>query len=280
LPKNIIWDSDIDTSKTPKKFHEYLWDKWVNSFYKNDRIAVRGIDPDFFEGLNLNIETIEETTEELKQPRMTTLFDHNADSDNENGLYGEVACHFPFTSEHPLGKIIIGIPQKPYLKNELIEMGATKIAIVDDRIWRERNWPCIIGRYKDNTHKKLLTVWQKRGVKICNVENAIKDFESFVEKFPDQEYHFLIFHQGEIDEIKKRTKINFNALWNRLKRKVSCTVIDTGRGVPDQAQKDNLKYVPFSLLQEYIINKSGDSLAKKGLVDYLFSVKATGDING
>lgn len=78
-------------------------------------------------------------------------------------------------------------------------------------------------------------MWARKGVDIWDVDRAINNFKQFVKTFPNEKYQFLIFHQGEIDEIKKRNRDEFEGLWKNLKTKVLCTVIDTGRGVPEQA---------------------------------------------
>jgi len=273
LPQNVIRCSSCSETGDivePGKFYEEIWNKWVSFFYSDYKLAVR------ITGILLpsNLNVLEDKCDYLNSTEKYVLLDHKKESDNSK-LYTAVACHIPFdTSGGTIYEIVKKTDEESYLIGQLIEMGATTIAIVDDRIWKTRNKIVNVEKYKIESSKEILSLWERKGVDICDVDCAINDFEQFVENFPKQKYQFLIFHQGEIDEIKKRTGDKFKQLWKILKNRVLCTVIDTGRGVPEQALEDNLRWVPYSLLQECIIEKAGHSLAKKRLVDLLVTLKA------
>jgi len=211
LPKNVIsWSSfpEIGDSANPDKFYEEIWHKWISSFFRDYQLAVRK------NGISVpsNLNVLENNCDYINSPEKYVLLDHKKESDNST-LYSAVACHIPFdTSGGTIYEIIEKTEEEPYLKNQLIEMGATNIAIVDDRIWRTKNKICTVGKYKKKSSKELLTLWKKQGVDIYDVDVAINNFEEFVESFPNEKYQFLIFHQGEIDEIKKRNRNEFEGL--------------------------------------------------------------------
>jgi len=291
--KNIICcrSFDGDCFDSPEKFYEWIWKRWVSGFLgDNYQLVIRqtyGCVADNLKNLSdnpqknlkkcqlLHIKEDKETNEKkVKKPSSCVLLDHQAGSDNSY-LYGKVACHIPYRSGTPIFDIITMIPEKHYHICEFIEMGVARVAIVDDRIWKAKDKPCSVDGYNTASSKKLFELWKKKGVDIRDVDCAIKKFGEFVNKFPGKKFHFLIFHQGEIDEIKKRIgEANFRKLWDQLKSKVVCTVIDTGRGVPPQALIDNLRWMSYSILQECLVEKAGDSLSKKRLLDYLISLRA------
>jgi len=280
LPPNVVCCSfslDEVCNLGTNEFYKKIWEEWINHFYKNRyQLVLRWEAPlaNCLRNSTSFILVIKENENKIGRGASNwVLLDHKRNSDT-SALYSKVACHIPFGSEEPLVAILKEIPQKPYLIYELIEMGITKVAIIDDRIWKARNKICPVGRarYEKEQSKRLLNLWERKGVFIKDSDSLVSNFENFVEGFPDKKYHFLIFHQGEVDEIKKRVKENeFKDLWNRLKSKVICTVIDTGRGAPKQASEDGLRWIPYSLLQKCVLEEAGDSLAKKRLLDYLIS---------
>lgn len=278
LFENIIVTDNL-RDDTPLNLYNDLVEKWTSHFWTDFKIAERGAGSTTLRDklTGAGCEAIPEKGE-LSEVNNTILFDH----DKINGadrLYSRVRYHFPFDMGHPLWKEVIKkIIEYPYLKSELIEMGATRIAIVDSRIWETRSKVFNCSKYSSIEHKSFISWWKKKGVDILDVDFAIKDFNgfvrSFIEKSQSEKYHFLVFHQGEIDEIRKRDGSKFEGLWNTLKSAVICTVIDTGRGVPAQARKDNLRWIPYSILQEYLIHKATDYMAKKKLIESLTSTKA------
>ncbi|MEW6419329.1 MAG: hypothetical protein AB1480_14655 [Nitrospirota bacterium] len=280
LPENVIRCSSFpEMNGGPDKFYEELWGEWTSKFYGNNKLILR-IDAPIAEELNKFILCIGEGVKEeerVKNPSNSILLDHLRGSD-KSSLYKSVACHIPFGTEEPLfSEILQKIPDANYLICELIEMGITKVAIVDDRIWKAQDKSCPLprGRYTEDLSKKLFNLWERKAVDIIDTDNLVLNFKEFVNSFPNKKYHFLIFHQGEIQEIKKRIKENeFKEFWNKLKTKVICTLIDTGRGTPEQALEDNLRWLPYSLLQECVLEKAYDSLAKKRLIDHLMSSRA------
>jgi len=282
LPKNVAQFSlKIEDFKEPENFYKELWRNWVRCIYGNFTLIVVG---DFSKDIqtkleNHRIEVIKDRASLSTPPPLNEiiLFDHTdvAKADNDN-VYNGVKSHFPFTTAGLLWNVIKKIPEEPYIKEELIEMGAIKIAVVDDRVWQAREKQISHSKYKDDSIKKLYRWWEKKGIDICTVGDVTENFEKFVKEFPKDEYHFLIFHQGEIDEIQKKIgKAKFNSLWSNLKAKITlATIIDTGRGIPKQAKKDGLRWMHYSSLQECLIIKANEDLAKKRLVDCLFSLKA------
>lgn len=130
--------------------------------------------------------------------------------------------------------------------------------------------------------------WEKGRVWLLNHRNALDNFGKFVADLDTQFmdtlnegdkikplFDFFIIHQGIIDEIKrldaeKRTS-RFEEGWVRLRKKVRWLVVDTGRGRPDQAVNDCLRWVEYSNLADCLVQRAA---AKLDLAHLLFALQA------
>ena len=111
--------------------------------------------------------------------------------------------------------------------------------------------------------KSLFNVWEKRRVYLQNADDAVANFSDFVEHMhpPDGNdcFDFVVIHQGIIDEVKKTLTLDkFNAAWTKLKKRTRWLVIDTGRGLPEQARLESHRWVEYSNVAECVARYAGD----------------------
>lgn len=271
---------DLSKNNSPDDLYNKIWEKYFQDLNKeilNQKIVVRwGDDGGFNESIkkNLNDSSFIHIWHTINVVDFDNfiLFDHKSDN-NETGLCSKASLRVPFDSADALGYLLQSdLTQLKFLRYEFLESFNTKVAIVDNRVWEECSKQISIK--KCNNVAIIKDVWKKMGVEFFDHNEAITDFKDFVEK-REQGYKYLIFHQGEIDEIKKNIKNDFWQNWKKLCKKFDHVIIDTGRGVPDQAKKDNLRWVQYSSIQDCIINqiKNNIGIAKYNLIKLLSSLK-------
>ena len=274
LHKNVCHYEGFVEFTDPVSFYENIWKSWTNQFWPNHEIAIRGDKPSSM--LNYFGADFVSSNETIASTVRKVVFDHNY-VDNDNELYDRASHFYSYsTGENLWTEQIKQIELKKYIYYELLEMGATNIAVIDSRISDCRFNMIHSKYYKTAESRQLINYWHKKGVDIFDVKDVINNFVFFVHNFVAGKYHFMVFHQGEIDEIKKRYHEQFAVLWEQLTSKVVCTVIDTGRGTPPQAKEQLLRWMPYSILQEYLIHKSNEYLAKMKLLRCLTSAKVEG----
>jgi len=239
----------------------------------------------------------------MSVPGILTLLDQNCPaSANQNGRYGLIydhkkrpeednlfktaSFHHSFSSDEPIAEVF----PKPQGNSQptasqivellrLWEASAISVAVIDERIWLERDRQARHGvsKYADNSDFCLvLNAWKKRRVYLLDPDKAKRNFNEFVTNClipPEgaQFYDFVIIHQGIIDEIKKSIGDGFKKPWEGLREKARWVIIDTGRGRPDQAKEERLRWVEYSNLAECLVTFAADKLR---LAHLLFALQA------
>ena len=251
----------------PKSTQSGLWERWTQSQWWSDhKLAVRW---------NRHSETVAEIggdeTWTPNNPGRLLTFDHKPDSDDTD-LYEHAAYHQSIKSNFPTAVLLQDGDQF-----RIKEACAMSVAVVDERIWKEREEKATTGviKYDSSESKELAETWKKRRVYLKNTDKAFSNFKRFVAKNlgppHDVPFDFLIIHQSIIGDAKEKLGENFEPVWEELKSKTRWLIVDTGRGVPDQAREENLRWVEYSNLAECLIRSAGD---KRKLMDLLWSVRA------
>lgn len=273
LPIRCV-EMDTGIFRDPENLYLSIWKKWLSIWNKKilgKNIVVRW---SYFKKdiQDAGYIKIEETVNSGYKGFI--IFDHRTQPDDSQ-LFKEASFHVPFSAEDGLGALLRSdVKQLKLLRYEFLEATTTRIAVVDNRIWEEGQRTVKIKKYK-NDSAQIKYAWEKMGVTFYDHSIVIDDFGSFVKSIKGNIYKFIIFHQGEIDEIKKVDK-EFDNNWKTLKSKVSYVIIVTGRGVPEQAKDDDLRWVQYALLQNYLIDqiKGQDiGIAKYNLIQLLFSLR-------
>jgi hypothetical protein len=276
--------SFCDDFKVPshENIRDYLWDQWVSDQWWNESIILARwnlsnatiCDDEYSISEEYRVPKLEKQSEQAPDSVFSTLvsneesiivFDHEEDAD-DTLLYDEALYHTTFKGGSTTADLLIN-SRKSLIK----EYTCISVAIIDERIWMKRDIDARYGisKYNDPISCKLANVWEKRRVKIMNTDLAFKDFKKFVDGI-ESIYDFLVVHQGIIEDAKSKLD-DFRSVWNELKSQCRWIVVDTGRGKPDRAREEGLRWVEYSNLSECIVESSGD---KKKLVDLLTSLRA------
>lgn len=266
-----------------------LWKSWVNWNWGQFKICVRW----GYETWHNEIAEVMKRGEDLplnsQRGANYLSFDHKIDKQEETELYKQSAYHQAILGGQPMA-ILLGKSwqeKDERLLYQFKEAAAVSVAILDERIFGQGNTEAKscegIDKYNSNEAREIKALWQERRVDILDIERAIKDFPSFVKNLPLSKrlltlqssfvYDFFVIHQGLIDEARKLGNTgsrNFEEGWQLLMKAVRWIIIDTGRGKPDRAKEENLRWIEYSNLAEYIINK----VDKYGLMRMLFALQA------
>lgn len=264
----------------PENVRQYLWSKWVSEQRWNESpvlvrwsahdatIAERGVSETF---------SLDEVSSEFKQAHNDVsdlfpegelagaVFDHK-DSADDTALYERSHFHTTFKAGSKTQELLTN-GHLPIIK----EFSLMSVGIIDERIWMKRNIEARYGtkKYTKDESKKLINVWKKRRVDLMDSDLALEKFSVFVDRIESM-YDFMVVHQGIIEHAKTRVD-NFESVWKELKGKCRWIVVDTGRGKPDRARDEGLRWVEYSNLSECVVESSGD---KKKLIDLLTSLRA------
>ena len=127
------------------------------------------------------------------------------------------------------------------------------------------------GKMKYSNQMTFETAWAKQRVTVLDAVSAKMDFSSFVDNLQpprgSNRYDFLVVHQGDLDKIFDAIPESFELLWKRLKAKARWVVIETGRGKPELAHSEGLRWVEYSNLAEILFHGS-----KLDLVSFMFAL--------
>ena len=271
----------IDWNELSEKLHatldelkSFLWEKWVQKWWSGFTLCVRGI------GSRDNHGTVAERFYEqgIDDPEDTNLlvYDHQPNSDRTN-LFRKADFHECFTGGTPTDTLLK--LKDRWMRWRVKEAAAISVGVLDERIFLEKDKEAREGvsKYECASYKKIINAWEKRRVYLFNHEDAINDFEEFVEgvEKKHQALDFFIIHQGIIDEIKKRDQAKqtakFSKGWSRLKGITRWLIIDSGRGHPDQAIKECLRWVEYSNLADCLVQHAA---IKYNLAQLLFALQA------
>ncbi len=261
-----------------------LWEVWVNGKWGQFKICVRW----WIFGQNwTHREILFLKNKEDQACGECLAFDHDGTGEGKvdrTNLYRDSAYHQAIKSGQPMATLLYEALEKAKNKNEemllyrIKEAAAVKVGVVDERIFQRRDEikDFVEGsdKYGEQNSLKIKSLWEKRRVDILDIDPIVKDFYSFADSLEESTYDFFIIHQGLIDDARKPENTGpdrFEEGWKLLKQKVRWVIIDTGRGKPERAMQEGLRWIEYSNLAEYLINRAGD---KYGLTRILFALQA------
>jgi len=211
------------------------------------------------------------------------LFDHSKYVDATDTVLNNTAFHCPFDGNDSTHVLLQSEDHKWRTK----EAAALSVAVLDERVWSDRDTlvsnPDAISSKYPSSHRTVSRAWERQRVHLLDPTEALTDFKSFVSDVKDQmdddwklPIHgmcdFLIVHQGIIDKVKQEQgKDLFKNSWQSLKKRYRWIVIDTGRGSPDQAEEEGLRWVEYSNLADPLLHAAADKFQLSRL---LFALRA------
>jgi len=278
-------------SAHPARMIETLWTQWVNRWWGNYRILVR----DRRHGDTIAEEGKDETWDEpAKLPAAEWLvFDHK-DNQDATTLFESAAYHQGFRhgslTAQLLEKKSKGLIRDTSLRTDgqlenysrlrIKEAAGLSVAVIDERVWLEKDGQALEGVSHYAFPISRVKAWAKRRVYLQNTNKALDAFASFVDNLYPSKIHvfdFLIIHQGIIDTVRAKEPKYFEDAWTKLKDRARWVVIDSGRGQPEQAGNDDLRWVEYSNLAECLVQYAGD---KFRLAELLWTLRASGKNGG
>ncbi|MGZ8846391.1 MAG: hypothetical protein ACXW3C_07990 [Pyrinomonadaceae bacterium] len=268
----------------PIQFVDKLWSVWVGRWWGQYRVLVRW---------SLHAETIAdqgemENWDEVNQlsDHKWIVFDHGMNPDTTN-LFRVSKYHETLSAGMPVIELLdkrkgslMGGAKHMGVQSDVIErqtnlrvkeVAALSVAVIDERVWLEKDGVAGDGvrKYTTPAMRSRLAVWEKRRVYIQNTNKALLDFSAFVDSLTPSNigiFDFIIIHQGIIDSVKGVGDPHFKDAWRKLKGKARWLVIDSGRGQPEQARLEYLRWVEYSNLAECLIHYAGDKFRLAGLL--------------
>lgn len=277
---------------TPATFMEELWTNWANRWWGNSRILVR----DDLHGDTIAEFGFNQSWDEPAElpPGDWLVFDHR-EAQDETKLFQKADYHHGFRHWVATGQLLKKgsqsfVRKSKNITNETIdnlsrlrikEAAGLSVAVIDERVWLEKDGTAVEGvsHYVSEANTTRFAVWEKRRVYLQDANFALDNFSEFVDNLhPNLDiFDFLIIHQGIIDTVRDKDKENFDRLWRRLKNRARWVVIDSGRGQPEQAREDDLRWVEYSNLAECLVQYAGD---KFRLAELLWTLRASAKIGG
>ncbi|MGZ5434604.1 MAG: hypothetical protein ACXWID_01605 [Pyrinomonadaceae bacterium] len=308
LSRSIAFIKGLST-ESPAALMSEVTDSWLNRWWRDFKIAVRWT-------------RSASTVADVKIPGGDSgrdyvsaesghllVFDHLPRPDT-TPLFDQAAFHEPFDGTSALGNLLLlqSTPGDEATRDvsadqsrtrtaetsydqsrfRLRETAGLSVAIIDERLWLEKDGLATGLTKYTAAFKTREEVWKKRRVFLANTGKAFEDFEAFVEKLkpPDRDlFDFVIIHQGIIDTARDKLEKmvvstdrlrqnRFDKAMNQLREKARWLVVDSGRGQPEHALAWNLRWVEYSNLAECVIHNAGD---KFKLAELLWRLRASAD---
>jgi hypothetical protein len=239
----------------PEGLLQCLWENWVEAWWGKYKVCIR------WDRIANNMYIIVQDDPNYEECSNYLVFDHKEGSDNTN-LFRNSAFHYSISGGTPTANLLK--EGNPYL---IKEMAAISVAVIDERIWLEKDGKAVAGvsKYKNKDNQKRINTWRKRRVYLQDTDEVRRNFKKFVEELKppngDCFFDFIIIHQGIIDEVRKQLGENeFQETWEALKSKARWVIITTGRGEPEMARNERLRWVEYSNLAECLVQSAGDKI--------------------
>jgi hypothetical protein len=239
----------------PEGLLQCLWENWVEAWWGKYKVCIR------WDRIANNMYIIVQDDPNYEECSNYLVFDHKGDSDNTN-LFRNSAFHYSISGGTPTANLLK--EGNPYL---IKEMAAISVAVIDERIWLEKDGRAVVGvsKYSNDENKKRINTWKKRRVYLQDTDKVRRNFKEFVKELepPNRDcfFDFIIIHQGIIDEVRKQLGENeFQETWEALKSKARWVIITTGRGEPEMARNERLRWVEYSNLAECLVQSAGDKI--------------------
>lgn len=303
LSRSISFVSKV-RMRQPSEMMKQFMESWLNRWWEDFEIAVRwsqaastvvGDD-------KLKISGGKSERWEPAPGQKLLVFDH-LEKSNTTVLFEKAAYHESFSKDggSSVAKLLLwqsapsddasGETSAEQSRFRLHETAALSVAIIDERVWLEKDGPAsVLTKYTEDFRTRE-QIWNKRRVFLGDTGKAFDDFEAFIEELtpPDREiFDFIIIHQGIIDAARDKlekmvvsgervSQSRFDRAMNQLRGKARWLVIDSGRGQPEHAVAGNLRWVEYSNLAECVIHNAGD---KFRLAELLWRLRASTDSGG
>jgi hypothetical protein len=239
----------------PEGLLQCLWENWVEAWWGKYKVCIR------WDRIANNMYIIVQDDPNYEECSNYLVFDHEGGSDNTN-LFRNSAFHYSISGGTPTANLLK--EGNPYL---IKEMAAISVAVIDERIWLEKDGRAVVGvsKYSNDENKKRINTWKKRRVYLQDTDKVRRNFKEFVKELEptnrDCFFDFIIIHQGIIDEVRKQLGENeFQETWEALKSKARWVIITTGRGEPEMARNERLRWVEYSNLAECLVQSAGDKI--------------------
>jgi len=198
------------------------------------------------------------------------------DNQNVDFIYDEAfsgaSAYFPIVANIPAEDSF----ERKKLILKLFENGLLRIAIADERLYdylaEKSDFAKSLARCRVYPVKTLLDYSEDKGIeKVICLES--KDSELVVSDEKNTDFNGLdaiIIHQGILDKIKWDSQVfrDEKEFINKLKEKIPFVIVTSGRGEPDRLP-DNVKFIGFSILENYLI---ADPHSKFILTDVLMKL--------
>ncbi|MGH9822602.1 MAG: hypothetical protein ACREDR_05055, partial [Blastocatellia bacterium] len=286
---------ELEIGQSPSEFVRAVWKKWIQLCASNHKLYVRW---DFAGDVDGLVQFVPEDKDYDQAAPNAVVYDH-ADKAKQGGevdmeisnnkLYSSAAFHecLDDVSIRDAFKAIWeaherGEPtsdKNSIFLYKMLEAGVLSIAILDQRIYGDRAKALKgAGTTKYSEFMTFQTAWEKRRVFLLDTDEANRNFRKLVDELRDGQFDVLVVHQGDIDEIRKTVSEaekkdanapGFDKLWEGLKKKANWVMVDTGRGKPDLAKNERLRWVEYSGLAETMAKRT-----KFELVSLLMGVRA------
>ena len=281
--------------RTPALMVHSLSECWVNRWWSDFNIYVRwSLHKHTVANQGSHENDAAAEAKFLQSQGKWLVFDHQPDSD-ATPMFKAAAYHDAFNQGSPVANLLEKQGRSHRIKpaqmtGEMLEArrrlyikeaAGLSVAIIDERVWLEKDGAASEGvkKYSAAAQSSYM-VWRKRRVFVQDTNKALRNFGEFVDSLtpPDRGvFDFLIIHQGIIDGVKDRVGEKFRDMWDTLRRKARWVVVDSGRGQPEQARADDLRWVEYSNLAECLIQHAGD---KFRLAELLWTLRASARSGG
>lgn len=292
LPFRILTKNDFNNesiSSEPDECYFFVWEKWFTRYFNNDDrkekkiMLINNDSPqttlngfkckdkiDIVRGKKVDDDVIPDNNIVLSHDiTITTTKDIFKNSYYVEAFAGEGSDGL-FTIIHDM------FSSSPFLLYKLLESILFKVAIIDERIFKERNEEISIEPSAKYEVKKVILdqLWGKRQVKIINHDEIIeKNNWKFIDTFkPD----VFIIHQGVIDKYRNRYGTeSINEVAMKIKEKVNYVIIDSDRGKPnsEDLKMFGARWLQFSDLSSIMINKAHMNVAKYILINLITTLR-------
>lgn len=263
----------------PDSLRDFLWRQWTQRNWSSHVLCVRW-KPEKVNADRTVPETWDNEGGEEDLGRWL-VYDHRDESDATR-LYRDSAYHQAFSSGSVTAEMLASEN-----RDRIKEAAALTVVVIDERIWMEKGVKVggvEASKYRRDENKTLAELWRKRRVYIQDTDALLRDFPTFIERLrgelrpagappwaghPSQMCDFLVIHQTILDELRSKDQEAFTQHWAELKQLARWVVIDTGRGQPEQARLEKLRWVEYSNLAECLVGYAGDKFRLAHLLSRL-----------
>jgi hypothetical protein len=273
---------------SPAQMMSMIREAWVQTWWGEFKIFVRWSRHPSTVAENKEVKTDKEGDVLAEERSPLLVFDHHPASDT-TALFRRAAYHEALDSHSPLANLLLksstilrGSEELgPALlererRHRIKETAGMSVAVIDERVWLEKDGPAERGVRKYAAPRSRHDVWARRRVFLQDTNEALRDFGRFAQSLVPTHveiFDFVIIHQGIIDAVRdKMTTKAFEDAWLGLRAKARWLVVDSGRGQPEKARESNLRWVEYSNLAECLIQEAGD---KFKLAELLWTLRAS-----